>query len=645
MMFPHHYHVRSLFALAAVLAALMIANAKAQVGYREGEYRVTAMPAELAQDAEAVARLDALTFTVENPGKATQIVRQVYTILSPGGRDYGKIYIGYDKFRELTSLRGWLIDAEGRKIRDLKKNDIKDESAISGYSLYEDSRVRSAELYYDAYPYTVMFEYEMVFHGLLFWPSWYPYLYRAPVERSRFEIDVPAGMPIRYHLRGVQQEPQIQAAGNRNVLRWHAQNLPKWEPEPSAPNWSPRILAAPTAFEIAGYAGVMSSWTSFGKWYYQLYSERMALPPTANAEVQRLSSAAATPRDRVRVLYEYLQAKTRYVSVQLGIGGWQPFEPAYVFERGYGDCKALSNFMVAMLRAAQVEAHPVLILSGEEQPDVPADFPNGRFNHVIVCVPLEQDTVWLECTSQTAPFGHIGAGNEDRNVLLVTPEGGKLVRTPQSKSINNQRIRHATVKLSENGDASAEIRTRYTGNAQDHVRYALARQSPREREEWLRKEIEGPTFQLTRVDFSEVDGKQHEINLPLAVTLPRLAARSGARLFLRPNLMSRRKYVPPPVAQRTQPVDFAYAYLNTDSIHYELPAGFVLEAVPDSVKLETAFGSYHASATLQSGKLEYVRRLEIRRRLLPLEEYDAYRKFLSDIVKADQAQIVLVKKI
>ncbi|MBC6952422.1 DUF3858 domain-containing protein, partial [candidate division KSB1 bacterium] len=159
------------------------------------------------------------------------------------------------------------------------------------------------------------------------------------------------------------------------------------------------------------------------------------------------------------------------------------------------------------------------------------------------------------------------------------------------------------------------------------------------------KEIEGPTFQLTRVDFSEVDGKQHEINLPLAVTLPRLAARSGARLFLRPNLMSRRKYVPPPVAQRTQPVDFAYAYLNTDSIHYELPAGFVLEAVPDSVKLETAFGSYHASATLQSGKLEYVRRLEIRRRLLPPEEYDAYRKFLSDIVKADQAQIVLVKKI
>lgn len=642
MMFPRR--ICTVLVLASMLMAFNVSSAKAQSSFREGEYSVAAMPAGLAQDAEVVARLDALTFTVENPGKATQVVRQVYTILAPGSRDYGKIYIGYDKFHELTSLRGWLIDAEGRKIRDLKKSDIKDESAISGYSLYEDSRARSAELYYDIYPYTVMFEYEMVFRGLLFWPSWYPYLYRAPVERSRFEIDAPADMPIRYHLRGVPQEPQIQQAGNRSILRWHAQNLPKWEPEPSAPNWSPRILTAPTAFEIAGYAGDMSSWANFGKWYYQLYRERMMLPPAAYAEVQRLSNDAATPRDKVRGLYEYLQAKTRYVSVQLGIGGWQPFEPAYVFERGYGDCKALSNFMVAMLRAAQVEAHPVLILSGEEQPDVPPDFPNGRFNHVIVCVPFERDTLWLECTSQTSPFGHLGAGNEDRNVLLVTPEGGKLVRTPRSKPGDNQRIRRATVRLGENGDASAEIRTRYTGNAQDYVRYALARQSPRDRENWLREEIEGPTFQLTHVDFSEVEGKQHEINLPLAVTLPRLASRSGARLFLRPNLMSRRKYVPPPVAERTQPVYFAYAYLNADSISYVLPPGFVLEAVPDAVKLETTFGSYQASTTLQNGKLEYLRRLEIRRRLLPPEEYEAYRQFLGDIVKADQAQIVLVKK-
>jgi hypothetical protein len=608
-------------------------------------FDVAKMPAELAKDADAVMRLDALTFVVENSGKAKMRMQQAVTILNAKGREMGRTVVGYDKFRQLADLRGWLYDANGRKIRDLKKSDTDDYSAIADYSLYEDSRVRVAELQYDVYPYTVAFEYEMNYQGVISWPGWYPYSSRAPIERSSYEVSVPADVPLRYHLRDIEPAPKIESAGARKILRWQAANLPKWEREPYSPGWPPRILTAPATFEIAGYSGDMSSWASFGSWFYRLANGRAALPAPALSEVQSLCANAASPREKTRLLYEYLQSKTRYVSVQLGIGGWQPFDAAYVYQRSYGDCKALTNYMLALLQTNGVEAFPALIRHGEDEPDVIADFPSNQFNHVILCVPMAKDTLWLECTSQTSPFGHIGAGNEDRNVLVVTPEGGKLRRTPASKSTDNQQIRRAVVTLSETGDGIAEVRTRYTGNQQDRVRWALAKSTPREREEWLREEIDVPSFRLVSADFSGAEGKHAEIVLPIKLELPRFAPRSGvARLFLRPNLMERRKYIPPEVKERKQPVEFDYAYLDTDTITYRLPANFVIEAAPPTVALETTFGSYHAATTLRDGTLEYERRLEIREKSLPADQYEAYRRFIADVVKADNAQVVLVRK-
>lgn len=610
----------------------------------EREFDIANMPATLAKDNDAVMRLDALTFVVESPGKATERVRQAFTILNEKSRDLGQVVIGYDKMHQLTELRGWLLDAEGRKIRELKKTDTKDYSAIADYSLYEDSRVRVAELYHEIYPYTVVYEYEIIFQGVINWPSWYPYSSRCPVERSSFEVNAPATMPLRYHLRDVTPAPQIQQAGERKILRWEAALLPKWEREPYGSQWPPVILTAPSAFEIAGYAGDMSSWKAFGSWFYQLYSSRTELPLPAQEEVQRLCAAVATPREKVRALYEYLQSKTRYVSVQLGIGGWQPFPASYVYERGYGDCKALTNYMLTLLQTAKIEAYPALVRSGDDVPDVIAEFSSNQFNHVILLVPLAKDTLWLECTSQTSPLGHLGAANEDRNVLVVTPNGGKLLRTPSSPAANNQQIRHALVTVNETGDGAAEVRTRYTGNQQDHVRWALAKNTPREREDWLREEIEVPAFRILSADFSEVDGKREAITLPVKLELPRFAARSGTRLFLRPNLMERWQSVPPEVKERRQPVELDYAFLDSDTITYRLPAGFIIEAAPVPVTLNVPFGSYTAATMLHENTLKYTRRLEIREKRLPAPQYETYRKFIADVVKADHAQIVLVRK-
>ncbi len=77
---------------------------------------------------------------------------------------------------------------------------------------------------------------------------------------------------------------------------------------------------------------------------------------TLNRKVHELTDHLTDKRQKVFALYDYLQKNTRYISVQLGIGGWQPFPADYVATKRYGDCKALSNFMVALLKEAGIKA-------------------------------------------------------------------------------------------------------------------------------------------------------------------------------------------------------------------------------------------------------------------------------------------------
>jgi hypothetical protein len=73
---------------------------------------------------------------------------------------------------------------------------------------------------------------------------------------------------------------------------------------------------------------------------------------------------------------------------------------------------------------------------------VDPDFPENGFNHVILCVPDQKDSVWLECTSSSNEFNELGTFTENRYALLITDEGGALVPTPKSYSSSNTLSSH-----------------------------------------------------------------------------------------------------------------------------------------------------------------------------------------------------------
>jgi hypothetical protein len=611
-------------------------------------FAASSLSPRLTQGADAVVRLDLLGFEVHDPGRATQTIRRVVTVLNPKGRGEGQLVVSYGRLRRLKKLTGRLIDAGGTLVRRLEQADQEDRSAISDYTLYEEERVRVAGLYHDIYPYTVEFAYEIQHEGLINWPTWYPQEEGMPVVFARFDLTTPPGIEARYVVQGAPREPAILRHEEKTTLRWEVREEPALVIEPFGPAWQDQVLAvrtAPTAFAIDGMQGAMRSWRDFGLWYHRLNEGRTALPAVAKRDVLMLTADASDVREKIRRLYTYMQERTRYVSIQLGLGGWQAFDAAYVHQRGYGDCKALTNYLQALLAEAGIASYPALIRGGSRAPRVLPDFPSNQFNHVILYVdPGDGDGVWLESTDQTAPLGHLGAFTEDRPALLVTPGGGELVRTPRSLAAQNQRVVDARVRLTPSGDATAEIRSRHTGNEQDEIRQGVSNRSGAERDRWLYDYVNLPSFEVVASDFAAVEKRSPSVALSLRLTLPRYAALTGKRLFLPLDLLHRWTYVPPANERRTQSIEyFSYAFQHADTIQYDLPEGFAIETIPDPIEIETPFLRYSARAELrEDGILVYYRLATVTETSVPADSYDVFRESLRQIAQADRAQAVLV---
>ena len=217
------------------------------------------------------------------------------------------------------------------------------------------------------------------------------------------EQNLPAGCRTEKTVKGIR------------TLEWKIDSLRALREEPLSPKLvqlTPSVITAPVRFDYCETSGSMNSWSDFGQWISQLIENRDQLPPARTKEIKEMVSGIKDSAQIVRTLYEYMQKRTHYVGIQLGIGGFQPFPAETVDRLGYGDCKALSNYMKALLKVAGIRSDYTVAGASNSQGITMTDFPTAnQCNHVILCVPFKKDTIWLECTSQTTPCGYLGQIN------------------------------------------------------------------------------------------------------------------------------------------------------------------------------------------------------------------------------------------
>lgn len=611
------------------------------------KYDINNIPLALLPGAEAIVRDNSVSFEVINPQEGILQVRYAVTIFNKTMQDYGVLLLNYNKFSKVSDLDGALYDADGEEIRTLESRDISDYSDFSSYALLEDNRVKYAELYYDKFPYTVEFTYELEYEGYLNWPSWYSRGSSDPVQHSEFKVVTPLDYSLRWWCNKDSLKPEITKEDN-NTYYWHSEGLTKLpddQENEDLADYAVIVRTAPSEFNIESHTGSMTSWKEFGSWYYELCEGRDILPENALKEIDDISKTSTGREDRIKKLYTYMQSRTRYVSIQLGIGSWQPFEASFVHNNGYGDCKALSNYMISILKATGIKAYPVLIESGEQEIPLITDFPCNQFNHVIVVVPGDKDTLWLECTNQDFPAGSLSYSCENRKALLITANGGEIINTPVTTSGNNIQLRKMVIHLRDNGSAEGKIITEWTGDQHNLVLSLSKNSTFEEQEKWIKQNFKVPDIKLEKFSFVDKDRNSDRIELQLSAKLSRYGSISGSRLFFNPNITDRRTNVPNIIAEKLSPVKYNFPYLDVDSVKFIVPEKYSIETLPAEVNIETSFGSFISKTLVEEeNSLIFVRYLEIKNYSIPTEDYDKYREFFTEVVKADRAQVVLSAK-
>ena len=611
------------------------------------KYPVSAIPAALTKEVNAVVREDKMSFKIISQHSAILHTYFAISIFSDLAKQKASMYVSYDKLSKVTSFTGSVYDAKGELIKKLKKDDVKDHSGYDG--LYSDNRVKWADLSQTSYPYTVVFEYEKEYRFLYFIDgSSIVSDEKIAVEYASYQLIYPANLEPRYHVQNINTQPSKgRTEDGFQFTLWEFKNiLPlQFEPFSFSYNTIPMIMAAPSKFEFEGYIGTMNTWDEFGRWIGILNKGRNILPEETKQKIKELTRGLKTNEEKAKAVYEFVQNRTRYVSIQLGIGGFQPFEASVVDKTGYGDCKALSNYTLSLLEVAGIKGNYALIRAGKDVPEMITDFPSSQFNHAVTFVPNGSDTLWLECTSQTNPFGYAGTFTGDRKALAITENGAKIVKTPRYSATDNVQSRTANVYVQTDGNAKANVKTTYAGlqYENDYLNFVLGNQAD-DQKKWIQNNTSIPSFDINSFSITNKKDKVPSAKVNLQLTLNRLATVSGKRLFLTPNLMNRSTFIPEKVENRKTPVELKIPYTDFDTIQYHLPEELYPEYIPEPIKFDSRFGEYEARFEHQQGTLMYTRKMRMKQGQFPAGSYAELIDFYRKINKADHIKLIFLNK-
>jgi transglutaminase-like putative cysteine protease len=628
-----------------IILLLMFVAASALTVRAQGNYSAKDIPATLKLGANAVVRSSETELSMLGPDNVIKTVKEAVTILNKGGEDHAAIVLNYNKSTTIKTAKGVILDADGNQIAKFALNNFMDQSAISDFSLYEDDRIKYYLPSITTYPFTIVYEYELRIKQNLVLPDWYANRWPdLAIEKSTYTFKYNPADKVNikaYNYTGQAEEKQVEKLKS---LSWTITALPAFKQEPYAPAadiYRTYVKIAPEQFAFYRTKGRATNWNELGKWIYtDLIKNRQTLDPAVVSEMKSLVADLKTDKEKAKKIYEYMQHKTRYISVQIGIGGFQPMFASDVQRLGYGDCKALVNYTQSLLKAVNINSMYCVVNAGNYKQQMDPDFASmDQGNHVILCLPLEKDTTWLECTSQTVPFGYLGDFTDDRTVLACTEEGGKLLRTPALKTGMNEIRRLADLKIDPAGNISGSLNTTFKGSRYDTYE-AIIHKPQAEKVKALKAyyDVDNINFENVKItqDKSESPTTTENLSIRIASYVP--VNNKSAYLLVNP---FNKLPVTRTVANRKLALHINRGYTDYDEVTYHLPEGFDVEYKPKDLDIKNSYGSFSSSIKKDGSTLVYIRKFVLYDGTHPAKDYEAFAGFMNEIANADRNKVIL----
>lgn len=605
----------------------------------QGPFSLDNIPANLKEKADIITHFEHRVYEVTAVDRATFSIHKAFTVLNEDGRRALFFQQFTNSYTALDDVEIKVYNAQGKQTNKYKKKEMR--TVSYGNGLIDDGYVTFFPIPVTSYPITVELKFELRLKSTLSVPAFTIINRNESVIETSYTARIPAQMSFRYKDRNTSLKPEISDMGGLRIYKWTARNLAPLEYEQGSGESVPRVIMTLDRFSYFGVQGDLSSWKSYGEFINTLSRGLDELPADRQQYFANMVKDAPSEREKVRMIYQYMQQNFRYVSIQLGVGGLKSFPADFTDKKKYGDCKGLSTFMKAALKTVGIKSYTAIINAGSDSEPVDPRFPAESFNHVILCVPQGKDTIWLECTSQTAEFGVLGSFTENRYALLVTDDGGVLVPTPKSKASDN--TLSTVTKISIEKDLSGDAESVF--NVKGYYRELFDRILDAKKDEQkavLVYELgykQPQLFDLKR----DATGKQDIILTMHLMKVPEFNA--GSKLFLPLHLSKSWSEKLPKSENRKSDFYFYAPFEKYDTTIYLLPAGSATDAFPTEKEIACDYATYRSKYWYdeKENAVYSASAFILKQQRIPANGYAQVKKFFDELSQ-NESQRIVVKK-
>ncbi|HXI19803.1 MAG TPA: DUF3857 domain-containing transglutaminase family protein, partial [Gemmatimonadales bacterium] len=602
-------------------------------------------------DEPYVVLLDDGVVRYEADGRGTRTYRSVIQILQADAVDtWAEQQFGYSPGHEKLTVN-WVrvVRPDGSVVSDAPGQvQDADVPATLGDPVYSDRKVRRYSLRGVAPGTIVDFSYTIEelkpFLPGDFYRTWS--IHNAHlVRRSRYIVDLPAGFTPHLIERNLNFARQTREVHGRRVWTWVTQDVPKPPQEDFASDSNGVLMS----IELGGAL----SWQEIGKWYAGLARGRYALTPDVKARLPGLLADARSATDTLRALQRFVAQDIRYVSISLGLGGYQPRTPEEVVSSGYGDCKDKATLFVALAGAVGFRAWPVLLNSGG---DVTRAIPSlQQFDHAIAAVELAGGRTYVDLTSDLTPFGQLPPSDQGEFALVVHPDGAtEEVTLPLSPPGDNLSETIINGTLSPEGMITASYVERSLGSRQYQLRNLFTSSIDSAQRAAMARSLATRLYPGASADSLQIfDGRDLTADTRVALRImngqaARPAGASRKTMILTLPVGSMRSMADAATAleakgPRVYPIDAAKVIgpiAGLTELTLTLPAGWHTQ-LPPPVDVRGKWGTYSSHYTQEGQTLKVTRRLEGARGVYPPDDLYDLTAWLRAVARDDVPYLVI----
>jgi hypothetical protein len=374
---------------------------------------------------------------------------------------------------------------------------------------------------------------------------------------------------------------------------------------------------------------------SFGKQFTQKRNYKKAWEAA-----QPKLKTDATPEEKMQALYKFVQTSIERQEGYPTFYARQDLDD--LFEKKSASASEMNLLLVALLREAGLEAHPVLISTRDHGLPITAYPVLDQFNHVLALFENGDKRVLLDAGNAFRPAGMIAINSLNREgwkVHAISPEW-----LPLSPSVASETY-FGVFELDDEGTLKGKIQVSEEGYSAMGRRSDYHEKSPAEY--WKTKiQKRYPDASLDSVAVENEDDPTQPLREKLNLTAPGYAQVSGDFIYVNPTFFSENYENRFKLERRNYPVDMAYPFKERVVCELLVPPGYKVESLPESARISLANdgGRFQYIVRQNEQKISLNATINVTQIHFEPEEYEALRSFFGMIAEKYGEMIVLKKE-